>query len=100
MAAYTVPAGHIGVYSKALVAATVDTVTFTSTDVSEVDIVTDGTSPIFVTFDGSAPTVAGTACWLVPAVAGIHSFRPKTAGATVVKLISAATPTYSVARAN
>jgi len=97
--AYTVPAGHVGVYAKALVASTVDTVTFTATDVAAVNIITDGAAAIYVTFDGTTPTVAGTATWLVPATAGRYSFAPHTAGATVVKLISSGTPTYSCARA-
>lgn len=98
MASYTVPAGDIGAYEKTLTASTVDTVTFTGTDVAELDIVTDGTAAIYVRFDGTNPTVGGTPCHLVPAVAGVWSYAPRTAGATVVKLISTGTPKYSVAK--
>lgn len=100
MGSYVIPAGHVGMYNKALVANTVDTVTFTGLDVPEVEIVSDGTADIFVMFGASSvPTVNGTDCWLVPAAAGSSILSPRTSGDTVVKLISSGTPTYSVARA-
>lgn len=98
MASHVVPDGHVGVYNKTLVAAAIDTVTFTSTDVSEVAIATDGTEDIFVKFGGGAPTVEGTDCFLVPSVAGVTRFAPRTSSATVVKLISSGTPVYSVSK--
>lgn len=98
MASYTVPAGDFGAYEKTLTASTVDTVTFTGADVAEVAITTDGTAAIYVRFDGTNPTVAGTPCRMVPAIAGVYLMAPRTAGATVVKLISSGTPKYSVMR--
>jgi hypothetical protein len=99
VADHVVPAGHVGAYAKTLVAATVDTVTFTGSDLPEVRVYTDGTAAIYVSFgDSAAPTVAGTHCWLVPAVAGSLVLPVRKTGATVAKLISAGTPTYSVAK--
>lgn len=99
MADHEVPAGHVGVYNKTLVADTVDTVTFNE-DVAEVEIVTDGSADIFIKFDGGTPTVEGTDCYMIPAAAGSMQLAPKTSGDTVVNLISSGTPVYSVAKAN
>lgn len=98
MAAYEVPAGHVGVHEKTLTAATVDTVTFT-TDLPEVEVITDGTAAIYVAFGADAePTVAGTDCWQIPAGSASAVIEPRSSGPTVVNLISAGTPVYSVAR--
>ncbi len=111
MADYTVPNGHVGVHEKALVASTVDTVTYAlgtpgtagaARVPQAVEVYSDGAANIYVTVDGSAPTVAGTHCWRVPAVAGasVISVADAVPGdAVVVKLISSGTPTYSVSRA-
>lgn len=99
MAAHSVPAGHVGVYNKTLVASAVDSVTFVDEDVAEIEVMTDGSADIFVGFGDVTPTVNGTDCWRVPAAAGVSAFRPGTSGETVVKLISSGTPVYSVARA-
>lgn len=101
MASYSVNAPAIGAYAKTLVASTVDTVTF-DRDVNEVEVVTDGSAATYVTTDGSTPTVAGGATILVPAgVAArripVSSVTQAATGGTVVKLISAGTPVYSVA---
>ena len=99
MASYTVPEGHVGAHQKQLAANTVDTVTFTATDLAEVEILTDGTAAIFVRFGaGNSPTVAGTNCWQVPSGSGSAVLIPHTSGATVVNLISSGAPVYSVAR--
>lgn len=111
MAAYEVPAGHVGVHEKALVAATVDTVTFVPGSSGapgwgrlprRVEVLTDGAAAVYVTVDGSTPTVAGTNCYPVPAMAGatvIDVADSDPTDAVVVKLISAGTPVYSVSRA-
>lgn len=98
MASHTVPAGHVGVHAKTLVADTVDTVTFTGADLTQVRVISDGTEDLYVSFGTVTPTVAGTMCHLVPA-AGAVVLPVRTSGDTVVKLISAGTPTYSVERA-
>lgn len=101
MASYTVPAGHIGVHAKTLVAATVDTVTFTGADLAEVRVITDGAADTYVSFGSGTPTVAGTNTWRVPALTGnnmVIDLPVHTSGDTVVKLISSGTPVYSVTR--
>lgn len=111
MADYSVPNGHVGVHAKTLTASVVDSVTFALGTASTpgwarmpqaVEILSDGAADIYVTVDGSTPTVAGTNCWRVPALAGASTFDVRDSVATdvvVVKLVSAGTPTYSVSRA-
>lgn len=111
MASYTVPAGHVGVHAKTLVASAVDTVTFVLGSTSSpgwgrmpkmVEVLTDGAADIYVTVNGATPTVAGTDCYRVPAAAGSTVIDVNAADASapvVVKLISAGTPAYSVSRA-
>jgi len=102
VAKYTVPDNNLGAYKKKAAAATVDEVTFTDT-LRAVEVTSDGTSEIYFTVDGSTPTVGGSNCHEIPATGGtvvrtvtVPSTSPRKV--TVVKLISAATPTYSVAR--
>ncbi len=111
MANHTVPNGHIGAHAKTLVATTVDTVTFAlgSTGTpgwarmpKSVEVLTDGASDIYVTVDGSTPTVGGTACYRVPPYPGATVIDVRDADPNdevVVKLISSGTPVYSVSRA-
>lgn len=111
MASHTVPNGHIGAHAKTLTAAAVDTVTFQLGNPDtpgwakvpkRVEVLTDGVDDIYVTVDGSAPTVGGTHCWRVPALPGasvIDVSDDDPLDAVVVKLISAGTPEYSVSRA-
>lgn len=111
MAEYTVTTAQVGAHAKTLVAATVDTVTFTlgatgtpgwGNVPKRVEILTDGVDDIYVTVDGSAPTVAGANCWRVPAIQGstvLSVADSNPTDAVVVKLISAGTPEYSVSRA-
>lgn len=100
MASYTVAAGKIGVYAKLAVASTADTITFAE-DVQEVEVGSDGAAALYVTVDGSTPTVAGANTWVLPA--GSPSVRVLRAqvgnNGTVVKVISSGAPTYWVARA-
>lgn len=98
MAAYAVAAGERGVHAKALVAATVDTVTFAA-DCDAVEVMNEtGTSPISFTTDGTAPTVGGNNTYYLPATICSVEVQPDVAGVTVIKLISAGTPSYSVTR--
>lgn len=106
------PSGHVGVHAKTLAAGVVDTVSFQlGVDTGSpgwgrmpraVEIITDGVADIYVTVDGSAPTVAGTHCYRVPAAAGatvLDVRSPDPQDQVIVKLVSAGTPTYSVSRA-
>lgn len=100
MANYTVAAGEHGAYAKTLVASTVDTVTFTDRDLDTVEVFSSGAVAVYVTVDGSTPTVGGAATWELPAGGpAVRTITVPTAGATVVKLISASTPVYSVSEA-
>lgn len=96
MASVAVAAGQKGTHGT-LVAATVDTVTFTGIDFNEVEVLNrNGAAEIYFTVDGTAPTVGGTNCYVLPAAITSAIVGVPTTGATVVKLISAGTPTYSV----
>ncbi len=99
MANYSVPAGHVGVHEKQLAVSTVDTVTFTGVSRLAVEVLSDGSSDIYVTFGaGNTPTVAGTQCYRVPAGSVSAVFTPESSGDVVVNLISAGTPVYSVSK--
>lgn len=99
MASYTLTAGQVGAYEKTLVAATADSVTFAD-DIDTVEVSHDGTAFLYFTVDASVPTVAGAGCWMLPPYPSAISVSVPTSGGTVVKLISAGTPKYSVARGN
>lgn len=99
MASYSVAAGAIGAYAKTLVASTVDTITFAD-DVVGVEVVSDGSAAVYFTVDGTAPTVAGASTYLIPAGLMVRSVKSAPSNGVVVKVISAGTPVYSVARAS
>lgn len=93
---HAVAANEVGVNNKTLVAATEDKVTF-DRDCSTVEVVGDGTAAIYFTTDGSAP-VAGANNSYELLAGGIMARQEevRTAGDTVVRLISAGTPKYNV----
>lgn len=97
MADHAVGAAELAAHDKTLVASTVDTVTF-ARDCAEIEVLNlNGAGILYFTTDGSVPTVAGANTHLVPAVAGAGKrVDVRGAGATVVKLISAAATSYSV----
>lgn len=80
-----------------LVAATVDTVTFT-TGLHDVEVLNrDGSAEIQFTVDGSTPTAGGDNTYVVYAGAGAAlKVACPVATATVVKLVSAGIPKYAV----
>jgi hypothetical protein len=85
----------IEAFDGVLVASTVTTLTFVNNHVGVKIENVSGSSPIFYTVDGSTPAV-GTSAELA-AVAGTSAVIPfDNDDIPVVKLISAATPTYSV----
>jgi hypothetical protein len=56
-----------------------------------------GTAEVYFTTDGTAPTVGGNACYVLPAVISALDVDDATPGATsVIKLISSGTPKVSV----
>lgn len=94
MASYTVAVGERGVH-KTLVASTVDTVTF-ARDCDRVEVVNrDGAAELYFTTDGTAPTVGGNNTFVLPAALGSYVVTAQ-GGLSVVQLISAGTPAYSV----
>ncbi len=97
MASYVVANNEVGAHAKTLVAATVDTVTFTDRDAEVVEVVNiSGADAIYFTTDGAAPIVAGNGTYFLPALTSTREVGIPTAGTTVIKLISAGTPSYSV----
>ena len=99
MATHTVASGAVGTGLVTLAASTVDTVTFTGTDLNHVEIVVPSSSPadVWYTLDGSTPTVGGAACYFVPAGA-VDNREPKGGGATTVKVISSGAGVVRVQR--
>ncbi len=56
----------------------------------------DGTDEIWGRFGTVDPTVGGTGCFVLPAAVNADVLDVYTSGNTVVRLISAGTPKYSV----
>lgn len=98
MASYTIAANEIAAHDKTLVAATVDTVTFTD-DVDAIEVVTDGAARLYYTVDGSTPTVGGANTRMLSAAISRAVVATPSGSPPAVKLISAGTPTYSVQKA-
>lgn len=98
MTSYEVPSGDVGVHLKKLTPNQVDQVTFIGRDLTEVEIMTDGAADIFVRFGGQDPIIGAGSCWRVPAGMGSSVIPVSTSKDTVVRLISAGTPVYSVSR--
>jgi hypothetical protein len=99
---YPVLATEHGAYQKTLTAATIDTVTF-AIYVPQLEVVTDGTAAVYITLDGSAPTVGANGTWEIWAANSpvVKVFNITTVAAPlVVSLISAGTPKYSVSVAS
>lgn len=96
MADYTIPHGAVAAHGLKLVANTVTTVAFVD-DVPEVEILSDGTSIIYYSRDGSDPQIGGPNTRLVPAVQGVVVDQVLMSHhQDVLKFISPGTPTISV----
>lgn len=79
-----------------LAAGVVTTVTLTQ-DWNTVEVINrSGTAEIFFRTDGTNPTVGGNDSEMLPAAVGSVVVDVESGAATVVKLISAGTPTYGV----
>ena len=79
-----------------LVAATVSSITF-ARDWNVVEVLNvDGADAVYFTIDGTTPTVKGAGMQVLPKAAGAAIQVPVSVdGVTVVKAISAGTPTIS-----
>lgn len=103
MASITIASDERGLYAQALAASVVDTVTLTASgrrSTARVEVSGDGTAAIYFTIDGSTPTVKGKKTYELPAAVAAREVTAHVEGDSdvVVKLISAGTPSYSVAR--
>lgn len=101
MASYTVHAEDRGAYEKSLLANTVDTVTLYANLGGAVEIkALTGTAPLYVTFDGVAPTVKGDHCYDIQVGTAAQIWDLPLSYPAVVQLISSAAATYSVSGLN
>lgn len=101
MSVYTVTDTEVGAYAKTLAASVIDTITFRDASLSMIEVTNeDGAAPIHITVDGSDPVVEGAATYRLPATICAREIRvPQSPASEIkVKLISAGTPTYSVAK--
>lgn len=97
---HNIPEGMVGAHAVQLTAGTVEEFRFVE-DLDSIEVSTDGAAPAYVTVDGTPPTVAGPGTWPVLAAMGSAEFDvSNVAGPTVVKVISAGTPTVWVCRGN
>jgi hypothetical protein len=110
VADYTVAFGMVGAHAKTLSPDVVDTVTFAlgnpgtpgwGNAPKQVEVLTDGVSDLYVTVDGSTPTVGGSNCFRLPAAGGllVLAANPDGGSPVVVQLVSDGAVTYSVSRA-
>lgn len=98
MGTHVIARDEIGAHNVTLTASEVETFTF-GEDLQSVDVISDGAAAVYFTLDGSEPTVEGANCYVIPGgFSGVDTRQPRTAQATVVKAISAGTPTVSVQR--
>jgi hypothetical protein len=99
MARTTLDKGAIGAHAITLSPDTVDTVEFED-DLQFVEVVSDGTAEIYFTVDGADPEIGDQFAYYMPAIACSRVVRSFRDGASSVRLISAGTPTYSIARSS
>lgn len=96
MATHTIATGEIGLHEVTLSANTTDTVNIAD-DWKVAEIISDGADDLYVTGDGSTPTVGGANTRRLPGGAvTVANIRLSPSNGAVVKLKSAGTPTFSV----
>jgi hypothetical protein len=95
VADHPVAEDRLAAHNFTLVAATVDTVTFFDAP-KAIEVLSDGVDKVYVTTDGSTPTVGGDNTWIIPATPCARSIRM--VSGKVVKLLSSGAPTLSVTR--
>lgn len=93
----TVGAREVSSGRITLTAGQVSTVTFT-VNVNRVQVWADGTAVVYLTTDGTAPTIDGRQCYEIPGNALGEYPTPDTGKADVVKLISVGSPVVRVER--
>jgi hypothetical protein len=101
MANHEVKRRKVGAYAKTLSANTIDKVTFADEPPSVEVVNRDGLAAIYVTVDGSDPTIGGEGTHELPAARCSRVIPvPNKSGrpAADIKLISPGTPSYSVSR--
>lgn len=95
MSAYTIESGERAVHGKQLAAGVADTVEIA--DGSEgLGILSDGSGDLYFSLDGTAATIEGAHCYLLPEDASSVTLAVSLAPGASVALISAAAMTYSV----
>lgn len=101
MAKYTIAVDEIGAHAKTLKPEEVDEVEFEGANsVGLVEVETNGAEDIYVTADGSTPTIGGANCYRLPPVRSVRIIRPPENENPIVtvKLRSKGAAEYSVAR--
>jgi hypothetical protein len=102
MADYEVKRGEIGVYDKTLTPDVIDTVVFNAEQAIDLlEFMTDGAGAIYLTTDGSDPTISGAHCRKIPAVRSVRTVRvAEDAQHTEItlKLLSEGAPEYDISK--
>lgn len=99
----TLTTGQVSAEDLTSVANTVDTITIAD-DWTAVRIETNGADELYVTLDGSTPTVGGHNTYMIPKQTGVPQSRdlyvpegsPSTGNGTVIKAISVTAVVYSL----
>ena len=94
----TLAAGVVANLTVTVVVPRAENLSFATPPAARVEVLNvDGAEAIYFTTDGSAPTIAGADCHVLPAVVGALDVAVDVSGSSVVvKLISAGTPAVSV----
>lgn len=98
MAEHKVADGAVGV-SEITLAPGVEEVVVYAENLAAVEVFSNGTAAVYFTVDGEAPTVKGADCWTLPEGSEkAREVESKKNQGTVVRLISAGSPTVNVGK--